>query len=167
MLSGNTFLDIIFLVLILILMINSVFIIVLFQKLSRIRRSQKVLTELFSGETVEELLFKALEQQEAISTEAVNLKNQILQLENKQRKCFDRIGIVRYSASSDIGAKLSYSIGISNENEDGLVITGLHFRNGVNMYYKHINEGVPDIELSEEEKKAVTRTRIDKVYKDK
>lgn len=166
MIFADKYVDIIFLVLIILILVNSIFIIVLFQKLTKIRKSQKILTELFSGETVEELLYKVLEQQEEISTEAVKLKNQLLQLESKQKKCFDRIGLVRYSANNDIGAKLSYSIGITNENEDGLVITGLQFRDGVNMYYKHISEGVADIELSEEEKKATARTKIDKIYKE-
>ncbi len=159
--------NIIFLILIVLILTNSVLVIILFQKLSKVRRSQTVLTELFSGETVEELLFKVLEQQEEIANQEVMLKKELLRLENKQKKCFDRIGLIRYSASQDNNAKLSYSIGLSNENEDGLIITGLHFRNGVNQYYKQVSEGIPDIELSEEEKKVLRRTKVDKVYEEK
>ena len=159
--------NIIFLILLVLILINSVLVIILFQKLSKVRRSQSVLTELFSGETVEELLYKVLVQQEEIANQEVVLKKEILRLENKQRKCFDRIGLIRYSASQDNNAKLSYSIGLSNENEDGLIITGLHFRNGVNIYYKQVTEGVSDIELSEEEKKVLSRTKVDKVYNEK
>ena len=164
MIFGNINVDIIFAVIILLILVNSILVIILFQKLSKIRKSQKVLNELFSGESVEELLYKVLEQHETISSEALNIKKQILQLEHKQKYCFDRIGLVRYSATPDNEAKLSYSIAFSNENEDGLVITGLHFRNGMNLYFKHVKEGASDIELSEEEKKALARTKLDEVY---
>lgn len=164
MIFENINMDIIFGVLLLLIFINTVLVIVLFNKISKIRKSQKVLNELFSGESVEELLYKVLEQQEVISNEALGIKKQILQLENKQKYCFDRIGLIRYRAPQEDGAKLSYSIGFSNENEDGLVITGLHFRNGVNLYFKHVKEGVPDIELSEEEKKVLARTKVNEVY---
>ncbi|NLN04488.1 MAG: DUF4446 family protein [Clostridiaceae bacterium] len=164
MITGNINMDIIFGVLFLFILINTILVIVLFKKLSQIRKSQKVLNELFSGESVEELLYKVLEQQEVISNEALEIKKQILHLENKQKYCFDRISLVRYRGPQEDGAKLSYSIGISNENEDGLVITGIHFRNGVNLYFKHVKEGVSDIELSEEEKKVMARTKVSEIY---
>lgn len=164
MITGNINMDIIFGVLFLLILINTILVVALFKKLSHIRKSQKVLNELFSGESVEELLYKVLEQQEIISNEALDIKKQILQLENKQKYCFDRISLVRYRGTQEDGAKLSYSIGISNENEDGLIITGIHFRNGVNLYFKHVKEGMSDIELSEEEKKVLARTKVNEVY---
>ena len=55
MITGNINMDIIFGVLFLFILINTILVIVLFKKLSQIRKSQKVLNELFSGDSVEEL----------------------------------------------------------------------------------------------------------------
>jgi len=32
------------------------------------------------------------------------------------------------------------------------------------LYFKHVKEGMPDIELSEEEKKVLARTKVNEVY---
>ena len=50
-------------------------------------------------------------------------------------------------------------------NEDGLIITGLHYRTGVNMYFKEVQDGVGDYPLSKEEKAAVSRSKVSKVRK--
>lgn len=142
---------------------NLILTILLFSKNKKLQEQQKKLNQLFSGESVEELLFKNLSQQEDIAGEIVEIKRDIISLKEKQKRNFDRIGIVRYPASAENEAKLSYSVGITNESEDGLVITGLHFRQGVNIYFKHVKEGIPDFDLSEEEKKVIQRNKINHI----
>lgn len=158
---------IIFIGILCLILINMVLVIIALAKQARMIKTQKVFTTLFSGETVEDLLYKSLAQQEEIAEEALKIRKELLALENRQKTNFDRIGLVRYSASAENEARLSYSIGISNENEDGLVITALNYRNGMNLYTKYIKDGISDVELSEEEKKALSRTKLNKVYKTK
>ena len=94
-------------------------------------------------------------------------EKEISVLQDKQSKCFDRAKIVRYHATADNEAKLSYSVGLSNDNGDALVITGLQYRQGCNMYYKQVKEGIPDFELSQEEKCSIDRTNAADVIRKK
>ena len=148
---------IILVVLFLLIVVNIALIVFLYSKIANMHRNQVVLNKKFSGETVEELLFKSFERQAELGKDVAKFKSEVISLQDKQSKNFDRVEIVRYDATNETDAKLSFSAGITNENEDGIVITGLYFRNGVNLYVKSIKNGIPDMELSEEEKKVISR----------
>lgn len=144
-------------ILFILIVVNLALILLLYSKISNIRQNQAVLNKKFANETVEDLLMKNFERQSELTRDVAKYKNDVFILQEKQRKNFDSVKLVRYSASDDNDAKLSFSLGLTNESNDGIVLTGLYFRNGVNLYVKHINEGVPDMELSEEEQKVVIR----------
>ena len=105
------------------------------------------------------LSFDTVEQQELFNgiTERIDV------LEQKQDRNLDRIDVVRYFASDKDEGRSSYSIGITNAKKDGLVLTALMYRNGMNLYAKSVNEGVSDYPLSEEEKEAMSRSKVTKV----
>lgn len=144
-------------ILFVLVVVNLALILLLYSKISNIRQNQAVLNKKFANETVEDLLMKNFERQAELGRDVAKYKNDVFILQEKQRKNFDSVKLVRYSATDDNDAKLSFSLGVTNEANDGIVLTGLYFRNGVNLYVKHINEGVPDMELSEEEQKVVIR----------
>jgi len=100
---------------------------------------------------------------EDIPAKIVELQQQIDALSEKQRKCFDRVEIVRYIADGEQNVRSSYSVGLTNEDKDGLVITGLMYRNGMNLYVKKIDGGVSEYTLSEEEKEAIGRNKVAEV----
>lgn len=130
----------------------------LYKKINELQKKQLVLNDKLSGQAAEDLLYDILRDGIEIKSDLNSIHKEISRLQEKQSKGFDKIKIVRYASTADNEAKLSYSVGISNENGDGLVITGLHYRQGCNMYYKQIKEGIPDIELSQEEKCSIDRT---------
>lgn len=147
------------------LIICFVLIYVLFNKLNFTRKRQVQLEDQLSGKSAEDLLYEILEEDKNLKKQIKEVHYEILGLKEKQNKCFDKVKIVRYHTTSDNEAKLSYSVGLSNENGDGLVITGLQYRQGCNMYYKQIKEGVSDFELSEEEKLSLNRTNVNDVMR--
>ena len=140
------------------LIICFILIYVLYNKIGDMNKRQLRLSEKLAGKRAEDLLYDIIDNEKEIKTEMQSIKNDMNNIKEKQNKCFDRVKIIRYHTTADNEAKLSYSVGISNENRDGLIITGLQYRQGCNMYYKQIKEGVPDYELSEEEKCAVERS---------
>lgn len=135
----------------------------LYRKVEILQKKQNVLNDKLSGQSVEDLLYDILREKIEIKEDLKTVNRDISNLRDKQKKCFDKIKIVRYHTTAENEAKLSYSVGFSNENGDGLVITGLQYRQGCNMYYKQIKDGVPDIELSQEEKCSIDRTSVSDV----
>ncbi len=132
-------------------------------RLNKLKRAQDQLLSLFGrDETVEDVL-KLAEGYGSVKRDIRQIQKDIVLVQEKQKSCFDRVNIVRYYAAGESEAKMSYSVGISNENEDGLIITGLHYRAGVNMYFKEVQDGVGDYPLSKEEKEAIGRNKVSKV----
>lgn len=66
-----------------------------------------------------------------------------------------KVGIHRFNAFSDSGSDLSFSVAFVNEEQDGVVITGLYGREQTFLYAKPIDKGQSAYLLSPEEKKAI------------
>ncbi|MBB6634047.1 DUF4446 family protein [Cohnella thailandensis] len=68
-----------------------------------------------------------------------------------------RIGVHRFNAFSDSGSDLSFSVAIVNDNQDGVVITGIYGREQTFLYAKPLDKGQSAYMLSPEEKIAISQ----------
>ena len=93
-------------------------------RLNKIKRTQDKLLSLFDNEESVEKVLSFAEDFGESKQNIARLQRDFVQLREKQKSCFDRVNIVRYYAAGENEAKMSYSVGLSNENEDGLIITG-------------------------------------------
>jgi len=66
-----------------------------------------------------------------------------------------RIGVHRFNAFSDSGSDLSFSVAFVNEDQDGVVVTGIHGREQTFLYAKPIDKGQSAYLLTPEEKIAI------------
>ncbi len=79
-------------------------------------------------------------------------------VENLYRKlagAFQKIGIVKYDAFDQMGGQLSFSLALLDENDNGFILNSVHSAEGCYSYTKEIKNGLCDISLGEEEKKAL------------
>lgn len=65
---------------------------------------------------------------------------------------YSKVSIVRYRAFEDVGSDLSYSIALLDNNNNGVILTGIYGRNESTTYAKPIDKGLSRYELSDEEK---------------
>ncbi len=73
---------------------------------------------------------------------------------------YQKFSIVKYDAFKEMGGKLSFSLCMLTDNNDGYIITSVHSTNeGCYIYIKEIIKGEPYVLLSEEEKKALTQAK--------
>jgi len=85
-------------------------------------------------------------------------EDELLLMDKKQRKCFDKIKVVRYSVNPSDEESLDYAIGITNNEDCGIVLTGVKQEDGgTKLEVKTIKNGVSKTSLSEEEKCAIDR----------
>ena len=68
---------------------------------------------------------------------------------------FQKVGLVKYDAFNEMGGKLSFSLALLNETDDGFVLNAVHSREGCYTYIKEIVEGHSFIVLAEEEQEAL------------
>ena len=79
-------------------------------------------------------------------------------VENLYRKLegtFQKIGIVKYDAFDQMGGQLSFSLALLDENDNGFILNSVHSAEGCYSYTKEIKNGLCDISLGDEEKKAL------------
>ena len=70
-----------------------------------------------------------------------------------------KIGIVKYNTLEEIGGELSYAIALLDQNDSGIVLNSLYYRDGCYTYAKQIIAGDCLTPLSEEEHQAIKAAR--------
>ena len=110
----------------------------------------------FMGDTdaksLEEKIVERLEQLDDLVESHYTNKNKIEKLESQMNVTFQKIGLVKYDAFNEMGGKLSFSLALLNEKDDGFVINAMHSREGCYTYIKEIIAGKSIIVLASEEK---------------
>ena len=86
---------------------------------------------------------------------AKNLEKDIRSLYRNFEKAFQKIGVVKYDAFSQMGGQLSFSLALLDENDNGFILNSVHSTEGCYTYTKEIKHGECSIELGDEEKKAL------------
>ncbi len=89
---------------------------------------------------------------------AENDKNRkdIISINKRLNRSFQKIGLHKYDAFNQMGGKLSFALCMLDENDNGFLMNSVHGTDGINYSYaKDISAGVTDVELSGEERKAL------------
>ena len=108
-----------------------------------------------NAKSLEDTLITRLEQVDKLLTaNAANEKN-IKKLFDNMKFTFQKVGLVKYDAFNEMGGKLSFSLALLNESDDGFVMNAVHSREGCYTYVKEIVAGNSIIVLAEEEQEAL------------
>lgn len=124
----------------------------------KLKKLKKKYNDFMSGtnaKSLEDTLLVRLNQvDDLIAANTTNEKN-IEELFNKMKVAFSKVGLVKYDAFNEMGGKLSFSLALLNESNDGFVMNAVHSREGCYTYMKEIVGGNSIIVLSEEEQEAL------------
>lgn len=82
-------------------------------------------------------------------------KKDISILYKKFESAFQKVGLVKYDAFNQMGGKLSFSLALLDENNNGVIINSVHSAEGCYCYSKDIKKGQCNISLGAEEKQAL------------
>lgn len=108
-----------------------------------------------NAKTLEDTLIKRLDQVDTlIAANSTNVKN-IDKLFSNMKFTFQKVGLVKYDAFHEMGGRLSFSLALLNETDDGFVMNAVHSREGCYTYIKEIVGGNSIIVLAEEEQEAL------------
>lgn len=128
-------------------------------RVSSVVKKYRQLIRGLSDKDVEDLMVSYARELENINQ---NLSNNIHKrldvVEHKIPSCIRKVGMVTYNAFDNVGNNMSFSIAALDDNDNGLVLTGIYSRENSYVYAKPIRNGKPvDKELSTEEKEALNR----------
>ena len=72
---------------------------------------------------------------------------------------YQKIGIIKYDAFKEMGGKLSFSLCMLDDENNGFILTSMHTREGCYTYIKEIIKGESFVILSAEERKALEEAK--------
>lgn len=142
-------------VLILLLLVLLIITIVNAVQLSKLKKKYRLFMSGKDAKSLEENVAQHLNQIDGLESLSKQNESNIAKLTNQIQFAFQKVGLVKYDAFQEMGGKLSFSLCLLNEKEDGFIINAMHSREGCYTYIKEVIAGKCVIILSEEEKKAL------------
>lgn len=124
-------------------------------QMSKLKKRYRIFMEGKNAKTLEDTIIKRLDQVDMLlEANSENEKN-IKKLFANMKHTFQKSGLVKYDAFNELGGKLSFSLALLNETDDGYMLNVVHNRNGCYIYTKEIVKGNSVIMLTEEESEAL------------
>lgn len=91
------------------------------------------------------------------SSDIVLLQREIAKIKEFNFDNIQKFSLVRFNPFREIGGDHSFSMVLLDGRNNGMVLTALHTRDRTRVYSKEIKNGKGEIELSDEEKKALLK----------
>lgn len=125
-------------------------------KLDRIRK------EFFSSGLKKDFEQILVDQNRAINKirqELTELDNSLSRLYKDNRSNIQKVGFIRFNPFDDAGGNISFSIALLNANDDGIIVSSLHGREGTRTYAKQVKAGRSESKLTDEETIALEKAK--------
>ena len=139
------------LVLIIILLI---LIIIQFSKLNKLQKKYAKFMKGKDAKSLEQEIEGLYDDNDYIKKEAEKNRKDIKDIQKRMEYCYQKLGIVKYDAFSQMGGQLSFCLALLNEKDDGFILNSVQSSEGCYTYTKEVKKGECAITLGEEEKKA-------------
>lgn len=134
--------------------------IVLLKRFKTYKKNYDIFMSGSDGESMEAaILAKFLEIDDIKEKSEANAAS-IKEIIETMKGAYQKFSIHKYDAFKEMGGKLSFSLCMLTDNDDGFVLTSVHSTNeGCYSYIKEIIKGEPYVLLSEEEKKVLSEAK--------
>lgn len=127
----------------------------------QIRKSSKLkkrLDKFFVGKdgaSLEQQIAGLFEDNQFLKASADKNKKDIRVLYKKLESAYQKMGLVKYDAFSQMGGQLSFCLALLDENNSGFILNSVHSTEGCYSYTKEIKNGECTIDLGKEEAEAL------------
>jgi len=135
----------------LIILLLFILIIILFRTVNKVEDRYRKLMRGVSSKNLEELITTQLDNIDKANNISEEALKRCDDLREKIKVCVQKVAIMRYQAFENVGSDLSFSVAILDENNDGVMFTGIYGREESTTYAKPIDKGISRYDLSEEE----------------
>jgi hypothetical protein len=142
---------------ILLAVLSFVFIIVLWAKLSGMKKRYRQMMNGSGSVNVEEWLINIQEKLNQAMQKGKTAEEAVGQIREDMKRMKSRVEVQRYNGFNQMGSDLSFSLAILDDSKDGVVLTGIHSREQTYIYAKPIDKGQSKYTLSPEEQQVIDR----------
>ena len=108
-----------------------------------------------NAKSLEKDIIKLFEDNKTIEEEQEKARKDIRDLNKRLAYCYQKIGLVKYDAFNQMGGKMSFCLCLLNDKNNGFILNSVHSTDGCYSYTKEVSRGECELELGDEEKKAL------------
>ena len=123
-------------------------------QMKKLKKKYRIFMDGKDAKSLEDTLIKRLDEVDDLLEANHKNEKSIEVLMKKMKFTYQKMGLVKYDAFHEMGGKLSFSLAMLNEKNDGYIINAMHTREGCYTYIKEIVDGNSIIVLSDEETEA-------------
>ena len=124
-------------------------------KTNKLRKRYEAFMQGKDAESLEDTLVTRIQQIDQLVTSERRNREDIEKISNILLHTFQKVGMVKYDAFHEMGGKLSFSLALLDQKNDGFIINAMHSREGCYTYIKEILNGNSIIVLADEEREAL------------
>jgi len=146
---------ILFFVIIGLFLILFILVIVQTVRLSGLKKTYNRFMDGKNGKSMEHEIMTLFDDIRYLKYSTRNADKEIAAIKRNLSFAYQKVGIVRYDAFKEMGGRLSFSIALLNDINDGFIINSVHSSGGCYTYTKDIVNGESAITLGEEEREAL------------
>lgn len=147
--------SILILVLIVVIVSLIVYVLMLNKKMKILQNNYSKFMKGTRGQDLEAVLLGCLNKIDKEEKENAEQNKKIENIYDRLVLCTQKLGFIRYNAFNNVGSDQSYSIALLDQNDSGVVISGIYGREHSTTYSKSVVNGESSYPLSEEEKKSI------------
>lgn len=138
-----------------IILILAILVMIQISNTSKLKKKYSKFMQGKDAKSLEKDIIGLYEDNKFIKASADKNKKDIRALYKRLESAFQKVGIIRYDAFHQMGGKLSFSLALLDENNNGFILNSVHSTEGCYSYTKEIRNGQSSISLGEEEKQAL------------
>ena len=149
---------IILLVLTVLLILTLVFAALVIVQIVKTRKMERRLSLFTQGDdmvSLEDVLRRVIEDNQKVKIQLKNNVDEIVKINENLLTAYRKTGIVKYNAFPGMAGKVSSSIALLNNENNGLLITSIHGTDGCYTYVKEIMNGKSINPLTKEDEEAL------------
>ena len=160
---GNLDLGIVILVLLVLLIITMIIAIVSTVKISKLTKKYNFFMRGKAAKSLEDEVIRMFAENTEMKQNIKDNTRDIKSIYKQLTGVYQKMGMVKYDAFNQMGGKLSFSLALLDEYDNGFLLNSVHSTDSSYVYVKRIEEGQCKMDLSNEEalalKKAVDGER--------
>jgi len=130
---------------------------VLLARMNKFKKAYISMQTFMSGASLESLIKANLSEIMKANEKIASQDTRLDRLESKMRSAVDSAALVRFNSFANMGAELSFSLALLNQQETGVLLTGIHSVEECRLYAKAVDHGQASVKLSQEEKLAIEK----------
>ncbi len=149
---------------IIMIIVLAIFLIISLRKISKLNKKYATFMKGANGKDLEASILTRFNEIDKMKTDIEFIFSKLNIACDVLLTTYQKMSIVKYDAFKEMGGKLSFSLAMLDDKNNGYILTSVHTREGCYTYIKEIIKGESFVVLSEEERKVLEEAKNKKNY---